>query len=270
VCADPAARSGRPVRRGPRGPVPGGRVVELGRRVDRRRPRRGRRPPRSWRRSSPACCCTPTRATGWRPCRPTPSRTWGSTSPAGGAAADYDGDGDLDVFVTRSTSHSAARGSVGGNALLRNRGDGTLEDVTARAGVDGCVTTGGERGVWGLRHQRVGRRERRRLARPVRRQLRPRRRAGRRAAGGHGPRRPRPPVPQPRRRHVLRRLRAAPALVPGGLDLRRRVLRPRRRRRPRPVRRQRLRRELPEPRVVERGGAASRCATPRSRGSRCR
>jgi hypothetical protein len=48
--------------------------------------------------------------------------TWGS----GVAVADYDDDGWPDLFVT----------SFGANALHRNRGDGTFEDVAAKAGVD--------------------------------------------------------------------------------------------------------------------------------------
>lgn len=43
----------------------------------------------------------------------------------GVAAADYDGDGFTDLYVT----------AYGGNTLYRNRGDGTFEDVSVRAGV---------------------------------------------------------------------------------------------------------------------------------------
>ena len=43
----------------------------------------------------------------------------------GGAAADYDNDGDVDLYVT----------ALGTNRLYRNRGDGTFEDATAVAGV---------------------------------------------------------------------------------------------------------------------------------------
>lgn len=43
----------------------------------------------------------------------------------GAAAADYDNDGDADLFVAGVFRH----------ALYRNRGDGTFEDVTAKAGV---------------------------------------------------------------------------------------------------------------------------------------
>jgi hypothetical protein len=43
----------------------------------------------------------------------------------GGAAADYDNDGFIDLFVT----------ALGGNRLFRNTGKGTFEDVTQRAGV---------------------------------------------------------------------------------------------------------------------------------------
>ncbi len=43
----------------------------------------------------------------------------------GAAAADYDNDGRVDLFVT----------GVRGNSLYRNRGDGTFQDVTARAGL---------------------------------------------------------------------------------------------------------------------------------------
>jgi hypothetical protein len=58
-------------------------------------------------------------------------------------AADYDRDGWLDVYVVRMGDHEktvpepnfAARNGVP-NTLLRNRGDGTFEDVSARAGVD--------------------------------------------------------------------------------------------------------------------------------------
>jgi len=45
----------------------------------------------------------------------------------GVAAADYDNDGWVDLFVS----------GVRSNTLYRNRGDGTFEDVTARAGVGG-------------------------------------------------------------------------------------------------------------------------------------
>jgi hypothetical protein len=43
----------------------------------------------------------------------------------GGAAADYDNDGDIDLLVT----------ALGGSRLYRNTGKGTFEDVTAKAGV---------------------------------------------------------------------------------------------------------------------------------------
>jgi enediyne biosynthesis protein E4 len=43
----------------------------------------------------------------------------------GAAVADYDGDGDLDLFLT----------SFGAEVLFRNNGDGTFSDVTAHAGV---------------------------------------------------------------------------------------------------------------------------------------
>jgi len=45
----------------------------------------------------------------------------------GCTAADYDGDGHVDLYVT----------NYGPNALFRNRGDGTFIDVTAQAGVAG-------------------------------------------------------------------------------------------------------------------------------------
>ena len=43
----------------------------------------------------------------------------------GAAVGDYDNDGRTDLYVT----------AYGGNILYRNRGDGTFEDVTAKAGV---------------------------------------------------------------------------------------------------------------------------------------
>ncbi|MEM7479712.1 MAG: CRTAC1 family protein [Acidobacteriota bacterium] len=44
----------------------------------------------------------------------------------GAAAGDYDGDGHVDLYVT----------NFGSNVLWRNRGDGTFEDVTQKAGAD--------------------------------------------------------------------------------------------------------------------------------------
>ncbi|MCC2670504.1 MAG: hypothetical protein K0Q72_2975, partial [Armatimonadetes bacterium] len=56
----------------------------------------------------------------------------------GCAAADYDGDGWVDLYVTR----------YGPNALYRNRGDGTFEEVAQRAGVRG--REGGPAPEWSL------------------------------------------------------------------------------------------------------------------------
>jgi hypothetical protein len=54
------------------------------------------------------------------------------------AWADYDGDGWLDVFVGHELTPSQ---------LFRNKGDGTFEDVSARAGVNKTAFTKGD--VWG-------------------------------------------------------------------------------------------------------------------------
>jgi len=51
----------------------------------------------------------------------------------GVTAADYDGDGAVDLYVT----------NYGPNVLYRNRGDGTFEDVTRKAGVGGPAALNG-------------------------------------------------------------------------------------------------------------------------------
>ena len=59
---------------------------------------------------------------------------------SGGAFLDYDGDGKLDVYVVNAWALDESPSRVrekGRNALYRNRGDGTFEDVTDRAGVGG-------------------------------------------------------------------------------------------------------------------------------------
>jgi tetratricopeptide (TPR) repeat protein len=48
---------------------------------------------------------------------------------------DYDGDGWLDVYAVQSGAFSPADHPSSGDRLFRNRGDGTFEDVTERAGL---------------------------------------------------------------------------------------------------------------------------------------
>ena len=58
------------------------------------------------------------------------------TTGTGVAALDYDGDGWLDVFLVNGTTlEGFPKGQEPTNHLYRNRGDGTFEDVTARAGL---------------------------------------------------------------------------------------------------------------------------------------
>jgi hypothetical protein len=77
----------------------------------------------------------------------------------GVAVGDYDNDGHPDLFVT----------GVHGNTLYHNNGDGTFTDVTKKAGLDKWNDPG-IRAVM-VRGRRLGRREQRRPAGSVRRQL---------------------------------------------------------------------------------------------------
>src|ERR1017187_8356550 len=117
----------------------------------------------------------------------------------GVAVADFDNDGNLDLFVT----------GYGGNALYRNKGNCTFEDLTDKAGVRGGRLLYG-RGLGRLRP----RRKRRFVCLPIcsrgheqpaRLRIDPvlpvQRRARAVRTVGHG-RRNRSALPQPRRRHV--------------------------------------------------------------------
>ena len=56
---------------------------------------------------------------------------------SGAAFFDYDGDGDLDLYVTNgATLETFADKSGPGNGLFRNQGDGTFQNVADEAGVD--------------------------------------------------------------------------------------------------------------------------------------
>jgi enediyne biosynthesis protein E4 len=62
---------------------------------------------------------------------------------AGGTWLDYDGDGYLDLYLVNSgplegVTHHAPGTARQPNRLYRNRGDGTFEDVTKKAGVEGA------------------------------------------------------------------------------------------------------------------------------------
>ncbi|HHO51241.1 MAG TPA: VCBS repeat-containing protein, partial [Deltaproteobacteria bacterium] len=53
---------------------------------------------------------------------------------SGGVTADYDGDGDLDVYLARWVGWPGPEEpGYGANRLLRNDGDGTFTDVTELA-----------------------------------------------------------------------------------------------------------------------------------------
>lgn len=59
----------------------------------------------------------------------------------GVAIFDFDGDGWMDIFLTNGAKLPGMEKPLGfGNVLLRNRGDGTFEDVTEKAGLAGQET----------------------------------------------------------------------------------------------------------------------------------
>jgi hypothetical protein len=63
-------------------------------------------------------------------------RFWFPEISAGGVGLlDYDGDGDLDVYLVQAGTLDPSVTDPPGNKLYRNRGDWTFEDVTAGAGV---------------------------------------------------------------------------------------------------------------------------------------
>lgn len=75
---------------------------------------------------------------------------WVPTATSSGTWADYDNDGDLDLFVA-SRLHGDSLilpGNLGWrNSLFRNNGDGTFTDVTGAAGVGGTLSS--MTSVWG-------------------------------------------------------------------------------------------------------------------------
>ncbi|MGZ8225548.1 MAG: FG-GAP repeat domain-containing protein [Methylococcaceae bacterium] len=69
------------------------------------------------------------------------SASAGISAPAGGFAvnwADYDADGDMDVYVA----------STANNVLYKNNGNGTFTDVAATAGVGGSSSRQSFMGIW--------------------------------------------------------------------------------------------------------------------------
>ncbi len=64
-----------------------------------------------------------------------PSREILEVNGGGIALFDYDGDGDLDVFLANGATLDAPQRGPG-SRLYANRGDGTFEDVTARVGIE--------------------------------------------------------------------------------------------------------------------------------------
>ncbi len=74
----------------------------------------------------------------------TPEKFLIETMGGGGAFLDYDGDGWLDIFLVDSGAHHrSGKGAPGRNALYRNRGDGSFEDVTSKAGLEGGIYANG-------------------------------------------------------------------------------------------------------------------------------
>lgn len=61
-----------------------------------------------------------------------------ATMGGGVAAADFDGDGFLDLFFTGSAANAKKPQKGPCGALYRNRGDGTFSDVTAASGIRAC------------------------------------------------------------------------------------------------------------------------------------
>jgi len=70
---------------------------------------------------------------------PTPAKHQIETMPGGVAVLDYDRDGFMDIYFTNGALSPSLRrtGPAHWNRLYRNRGNGTFDDVTDRAGVQG-------------------------------------------------------------------------------------------------------------------------------------
>ena len=145
------ARAGAPKHRRPEGPASVALALALGMFVGCSpsqppdAPREGGRRPDSEVRAIPACFTDVTEATGLdfvhRLVDGQLSHIMESDG-AGGTFLDYDGDGFLDVYLVQSGVSPVFTAAAPGtprptNRLYRNRGDGTFEDATERAGVGG-------------------------------------------------------------------------------------------------------------------------------------